>query len=150
MSDSQSFFNIGIAAPNFMVVCIDGAEEGNEPGRLYSCYSRDPARFEDQYQLLLLMEQVMEDINYPQSSVSLRKYGEKNTGGCVKRDRPDKVVEQRELLSYRGERATYAVRVQYRQNATWQGELVWLEHNEARTFASELEMLKLMDSMREG
>ncbi len=153
MSDSQSFFRIGVAAPNLMVICIDSGDGGSEPGRLYSCYSREPARFEDQYQLLLMMEQVMEKINYPQASVALRRYG--NTGGkkevveYARRERPAKVMEQTELLDYRGERATYAVRVQYRQNATWQGELVWLEHNEAHSFTSELELLKLIDSMRD-
>ena len=153
MGDSRSFFNIGIAAPNLMVICIDGANGVNEPGRLYSCYSREPDRFEDQYQLLLLMEQVMEKINYPQSSVALRQYGKKEGKkepvAYAMRERPAKVMEQTELLEYRGGQATYAVRVQYRQNATWQGELVWLEHNEARSFTSELEMLKLIDSLRD-
>lgn len=132
-----------------MVICIDDTDEAGDPGRLYSCYSREPARFEDQYQLLLLMEQVMENINYPQSSVALRQYGKKSTTEYARHDRPDKVVEQKELLNHRGERATYAVRIQYRQNATWQGEIVWLEQNETRSFSSELEMLKLMDNMRE-
>lgn len=152
MSDSLSFFKIGIAAPNLMVICIDSTEGGSEPGRLYSCYSREPDRFEDEYQLLLLMEQVMEKINYPQSSVALRRYGKKPGKNepveYAKREKPEKVMEQTELLNYRGEEATYAVRIQYRQNATWQGELVWLEQNEAHSFASELEMLKLMDNLR--
>lgn len=154
MGDSQGFFKIGIAAPNFMVVCIDRADGGNESGRLYSCYSREPDRFEDQYQLLLMMEQVMERINYPQPSVALRRYGKKEGKKepvkYARHERPEKVLEQTELLSYRGEEATYAVRIQYRQNATWQGELLWLEHNEVHGFSSELEMLKLMDNLRES
>ena len=148
MSDSQGFFKIGIAAPNLMVICIDGADGASELGRLYNCYSREPDRFEDPYQLLLMMEQVMEKINYPQSSVALRRYGKQGAAEYARHDRPDKVIEQTELLNYRGEKATYAVRVQYRQNATWQGEIVWLEKNEVRNFTSELEMLKLMDNMR--
>lgn len=149
MSDSQNFYNIGIAAPNLMVICIDSRKDGKETGRLYSCYSRDPAAFDDPYQLLLMMEEVMEKINYPQASVALRRYGGKADTNYVKREKPEKVMEQRELLEIRGEKATYAIRIQYRQYATWQGELVWLEKNIAKSFNSELEMLKLMDNMRD-
>lgn len=146
MSDIHDFFNIGITAPNFMVICLDETEEAEDSGRLYSCYSTEPAIFKDEYQLLLLMEQVMESINYPQASVELRMYGGKD---ALKHEKPDKVMEQRELLEFRGAKATYAVRVQYRQNATWQGEIMWLEQNITRSFSSELEMLKLMDNLRD-
>lgn len=149
MSDSQNFYNIGIAAPNLMVICIDSRKDGKERGRLYSCYSREPEPFDDPYQLLLMMEEVMEKINYPQASVSLRQYGGTPGTDYVRREKPEKVMEQQELLDFRGERATYAVRIQYRQYATWQGELVWMEHNVAKSFNSELEMLKLMDNMRD-
>ena len=147
-----------------LVICIDTNVGGRETGRLYSCYSREPAAFDDPYQLLLMMDEVMESINYPQASVALRDYStrgegkrrEKQTEETGHRDRadrrrkvPDKVMEQTELLDFRGGIATYAVRIQYRQYATWQGELVWLEKNLARGFNSELEMLKLMDNMRE-
>ena len=149
MSDSKSFYKIGIAAPNLMVICIDSRRDGKETGRLYSCYSREPGLFDDPYQLLLMMEEVMEKINYPQASVALRQYGGKPNADYVRREKPEKVMEQQELLDFRGERATYAVRIQYRQYATWQGELVWLEKNVAKSFNSELEMLKLMDNMRD-
>ncbi len=165
MSDAQSFYKIGIAAPNLMVICIDTSVDGKETGRLYSCYSKEPAEFDDPYQLLLMMDEVMERIHFPQASVALRDYGAKDGGRkkgrpeeqtesverrmAARQERPDKVMEQAELLEYRGGIATYAVRIQYRQYATWQGELVWLEKNLARSFNSELEMLKLMDNMRE-
>lgn len=142
----HKFFSIGITAPNLMVVCLDTAADSKEEGRLYSCYSREPMLFQDKNQLLLLMEEVMESINFPQSSVSLRDYGGKEH---EKHEKPPKVLEQEEMITFRGEINTYAVRIQYRQNATWQGEIMWLEQNMLRSFSSELEMLKLMDNMRE-
>ena len=36
--------------------------------------------------------------------------------------------------------------MQYRQNATWQGTVVWTEKEETKRFRSALELLKLMDS----
>ena len=46
----------------------------------------------------------------------------------------------------RSERETFVVRVLYRQNNTWQGEVLWAEQNEKRYFRSALE---LMDSAME-
>jgi len=36
--------------------------------------------------------------------------------------------------------------VQYLENSTWQGEIVWAEKNESLKFRSALELLKIMDS----
>lgn len=44
-----------------------------------------------------------------------------------------------------GEQATFVVHVQFRQNATWQGSIEWLEEKTNRKFRSMLEMMKLMD-----
>lgn len=48
-----------------------------------------------------------------------------------------------------GEKATFVVQIQYRQNATWQGRVVWAEKNEAKQFRSALELIKLIDSALE-
>ena len=45
----------------------------------------------------------------------------------------------------RGEKATFVVQVQFRQNATWQGTVTWAEKNETRHFRSTLELIRLMD-----
>lgn len=150
MDVNHDFYRIGLTAPDFMVICVDGTGPEGAGGRLYSCYDLTPSLFEDQYQLMLHMERVMESINYPQASVRLRSYGWKEGQDTERPKKPDKVAEQRELLNHRGEKATYAVRVQYRQNATWQGAIAWVEKNVIRSFTSELEMLKLIDNMRDN
>ncbi len=43
-------------------------------------------------------------------------------------------------------KATFIVQIQYRQNATWQGQIVWKEKDETKKFRSELELIKLIDS----
>ena len=55
-------------------------------------------------------------------------------------------VADPELLEHRGELSTFVVYIQYRQNATWQGDIVWVEQGAMRSFRSALEMLKLMDN----
>ena len=52
----------------------------------------------------------------------------------------DQVTEQR------GEKATFVVRVMYRQNSSWQGEVTWVEQQRKERFRSALELVKLLDS----
>lgn len=42
---------------------------------------------------------------------------------------------------------TFVVRVQYRQNATWQGRISWLEGEKEASFRSAIEMLHLMEEI---
>lgn len=50
------------------------------------------------------------------------------------------------LKSKAGEKATFIIQVQFRQNASWQGTITWAEKKKTMRYRSTLEMLKLMDS----
>ena len=50
------------------------------------------------------------------------------------------------LSEHAGGRATFTVQVTYRQNATWQGTIAWMENKKIQQFRSALEMIKLMDN----
>ncbi|MBO1679035.1 hypothetical protein HJY11_04390 [Bittarella massiliensis] len=54
-----------------------------------------------------------------------------------------------DLTDHTGGRATFTVQVVYRQNATWQGTVTWLEKGKQSYFRSALELIKLMDSALE-
>lgn len=48
-------------------------------------------------------------------------------------------------------KGTFIVKVEYCQNGTWQGKVVWAEENRTERFRSMLELIKLMDeAMAEG
>lgn len=51
-----------------------------------------------------------------------------------------------DLETQQGELATFVVHVMYRQNATWQGNVLWAEADKSCNFRSALELIKLMDS----
>ena len=42
-------------------------------------------------------------------------------------------------------KGTFIVKVEYCQNGTWQGTVVWAEENRTERFRSMLELIKLMD-----
>ena len=56
------------------------------------------------------------------------------------------VVKEDDMNRHQGEKATFVVRIQYRQNASWQGQVTWAEKNKTVPFRSALELLKLIDS----
>lgn len=42
-------------------------------------------------------------------------------------------------------KSTFEIEVRFLQNATWQGNIHWVEKDQKQSFRSTLEMLKLMD-----
>lgn len=56
------------------------------------------------------------------------------------------VTKEETMNKHQGEKATFVVRIQYRQNASWQGQVTWAEKNKTVPFRSALELLKLIDS----
>ena len=50
------------------------------------------------------------------------------------------------LLSKHGDLGTFIVRVQHRQNSSWQGRITWMEQNKTICFRSVWEMIKLIES----
>jgi len=59
-------------------------------------------------------------------------------------------VDIEKITKQRGKQGTFIVHVQYRQNATWQGQVVWAEKNKVQKFRSVLELLKLIDNALEN
>ncbi len=51
-----------------------------------------------------------------------------------------------ELLSRHGDLGTFIIRVQHRQNSSWQGHVTWMEQNRTIHFRSVWEMIKLIES----
>ena len=50
------------------------------------------------------------------------------------------------LLSKHGDLGTFIIRVQHRQNSSWQGRITWVEKDQTINFRSVWEMIKLLES----
>lgn len=55
-------------------------------------------------------------------------------------------MSKEDLTIANAEKGTFVVHIQCRQNATWQGNVVWAEKNMKKNFRSALELIKLIDS----
>lgn len=118
-------------------VCIDSYQDGVLVGRLYNEISDVPRSFRSATQFLLQMEELLDQLQFPQPFQTVRSFGEapqKPAG-----DLPD----AQSLPT--GERATFVLKVFFRQNASWQGSLTWTEAGLDQNFRSVLELLLLID-----
>ncbi|MBQ2642150.1 MAG: hypothetical protein IJG52_02840 [Lachnospiraceae bacterium] len=50
-----------------------------------------------------------------------------------------------DLLKKHGDLGTFIIRVQHRQNSSWQGRITWMDENKTVYFRSVWEMIKLIE-----
>ncbi|MBR1988951.1 MAG: hypothetical protein IJ987_00590 [Firmicutes bacterium] len=118
-------------------VCIDSYENGELTGRLYNPHLDEGRSFRSLIQFLKEMEDLLDDMNFPQSFTAARSFSlpaEQNRGSP-----PHEQI-------HCGKLATFAVRVIFRQNASWQGSVTWLDQSKELSFRSVLELILLLDS----
>ena len=136
---------MNLSAPNMVNVCVDRRSGEACTGRLYCRYMEEKIPFENQYHLLKIMEEFMDRIGYPQSSVEMRSYKKKSR---IFGEVPGIMARGEEIFQERGDLGTFIIHVKYRQNATWQGEAAWIEKGIVKPFRSALELLKMIDNVR--
>ncbi len=56
-----------------------------------------------------------------------------------------RVLEDDEMLQMHGDLGTFIIRVQHRQNSSWQGRITWVEQDKTLYFRSVWEMMKLIE-----
>lgn len=135
----------GITPRNGIYICVDEVNKGITSGRLYNCYSREAIPFVSQVQMMLLMEEFYDRINYPQSTTRGRAMNSRKESTVMNRE-AELVRDEQDLKNQVGQKASFIIRVNSRQNATWQGSVSWTEKGVTKYFRSALELLKLIDS----
>ena len=55
-----------------------------------------------------------------------------------------KSMKDKDLLTKHGDLGTFIIRIQHRQNSSWQGRITWMETNKTISFRSVWEMIKLI------
>ena len=136
-----------IGTPNGVVMCVDSRQEHQPQGRLYHAYSREGKRFGTMEQLFSWLEQFYNWINFPYPGTVDRTFAEvktKRARGMSPVERT-KMMNDEELLSRHGDMGTFVIRVQHRQNSSWQGRITWLDRDKTVYFRSVWELMKLVD-----
>lgn len=119
------------------IVCVDSYRDKILSGRISNPYLGGMAPFSSLMQFILQMANLLDGMNFPQSFAENRVFVP---------------VEQRttrvdtEEAAPEGKLATFAVKILFRQNASWQGSITWLDTGQEESFRSVLELILLMDS----
>jgi hypothetical protein len=120
-------------------------------GELHSRYLDTPYEFFDFLSMVYKMEGIFDAKRFPEKFVSPRTFGGKNDVGTAfifgsgAGDVMKDAIEQIKRQGNNGVKCTFEISVKFRQNATWQGQIHWLEAKQKQDFRSVLEMLKLID-----
>ena len=117
-------------------VCIDSYEDGVPIGRFYNPYLPEGRNFKSVTQFLTEMEQALDTMDFPKAFQSTRSFAKP----------PPPTGKLTEALEQTGKAATFTVRVMFRQNASWQGSVIWQEGRQEQSFRSVLELIFLIDS----
>ena len=125
-------------------ICVDRLEGNRAGGRVLSQRLTAPMAFSDLGSLLLQLESLLEQQNFPQAFQRMRSFT-KETPEYPAGLLPEDAMAAETVAEARGETATFVLRVLTRQNATWQGVLEWLEGERRDSFSSDLEFLKLLE-----
>ena len=106
-------------------------------------------RFRGTVELMKYYEKLFNTANYPQPTHQLREIKPlENTTEKRLSSLQDMAIDKKEIPTEET-KPTFVIKVQYRQNASWQGTIKWLEGNVEKQFRSALELIKLMDSVIE-
>ena len=117
------------------VICIDSYNKGVPTGWFYNPAREGGTSFESLSQLLVGMEDLLDEYQLPQSFTAVRSFSSASS-------RPGSAAD---TLQQSGKVATFSVRIIFRQNASWQGSVAWLEGKREESFRSVLELILLMD-----
>lgn len=135
MQPDQSHFHPGRGG--IYLIKITSYVEKSFRGSLLCPHTGQRFHFGSLAQLLLLLQRQMDEANFPQRWMESRAAWSD---------------QEADASSVRSEEAdgpclaTFKLSVLFRQNASWQGNVVWCDRNMSSHFRSALELVELMDS----
>lgn len=155
---------ISKAVASVIRICIDEHNECDWKGRIYTRVKKEHIQFRNMYEMLSVLGYIWDVIGYPQESTMSRRFTDEpkqksglHTKAAIQvtypgdgtRDRVRVELSDEDMEKRHGEQGTFIVKIRYRQNATWQGHVTWVEENKTVPFRSALELMKLIDSTQE-
>lgn len=125
-------------------ICVDQVEGNRASGRVFSQRLSAPISFTDLGSLLLQLEELLEEQDFPQAFQRIRSFTPKAPEYPAS-VLPENAMAARTVAEAAGEKSTFALNVLTRRNATWQGSVDWLDGGEPAPFSSDLEFLSLVE-----
>ena len=122
---------------------------GKLRGTLHNRFLDKPFVFDSLLLMIEKMESIFDTKGFPESFTTPRAFGNSNHNRSLHElDRNADMMDAMNSIARPetdGSKCTFEITVRFRQNSTWQGQILWAEKNLKQNFRSVLEMLKLMD-----
>lgn len=146
-------------ARNLICVCIDDNQNSDYQGQLWHQYSDDPISFNGIYDMLISADKLYDEWDFPQRSLERREFGrgeqedhrdkgfprQQDDSDELAIDRVQKQHGTRNIQGKMGRMGTFIIQVAFRQHATWQGHVIFVEKNERKDFESAMELVRIID-----
>lgn len=132
-----------LGTPNGVVLCVDNKKAGQFGGRLYHAYAQEPKEFKNLEEMLFEQEELYNVLNFPHPSTNDRTFSDGTQKRNIVLERT-RIMSDKDLLSKHGDLGTFIIRVQHRQNSSWQGRVTWTEKDKTVYFRSVWELIKLI------
>ncbi len=131
--------------PNMVMVCVDGVENGDIYGRYFHRYKKEETFFLNSAMLFSEVEQFYDILGYPQAAMRTRNFIEREREKVPAKEHMTVIYDSQTLMRFRGKLATFLVGVTSRQNASWQGDVVWMEQKIRKHFCSDMDLMVFVD-----
>ena len=128
-----------------VMVCVDGVENGDIYGRYFHRYKKEETFFLNSAMLFSEVEQFYDIIGYPQAAMRTRNFIEREREKVPAKEHMTVIYDSQTLMQFRGKLATFLVGVTSRQNASWQGDVVWMEQKIWKHFCSDMDLMVFVD-----
>lgn len=139
-------------ARNVICICIEKKESGDYIGLLWHQYSDDPIEFNGVSDMLMLMDDLYDEWDFPQRSLEKREFNKTRDHEEMNGDPDNLVIDKvqaasgvKNVQNKKGSLGTFFVQVKFRQNATWQGTVIHSESNKKFDFTSAMGLVEVID-----
>ena len=122
------------------IIAVDLYNSVEFCGKLYNPFYKQCVQIRSFQQLIKELDTLMDEIGCPMSGMEKRTFTKYSNGA----ERAELLADKSQAT--RGKTATFALRIQYRNNASWQGTIKWIEGDAEECFRSVLELFWLIDS----
>jgi hypothetical protein len=125
------------------VIRIYSYDGGCPVGTLSNAHFGSLRVFRSAIELLKIIEELQDEINFPQKSMTTRRFKAEATAARM-------ITEEHAEFEGKSALAGFKISILFRQNASWQGSISWIEKDTTTEFRSVLELLLLIDSVING
>ncbi len=127
-----------------LMICVDSMADEIMDGRFFCSGDQGMQQerpFHGLMQLLISMDACLSEAQYPMAFDMMRTFAKAESVLSLP-------IREGEVPI--GKIATFSIRILFRQNASWQGSITWVEGRKMESFRSVLELVFLMNSALHG